>query len=94
MNYRKLLNENGYLRLSITMLASLTAGIYMVIHPEKVVNWVIILVGVIWILEGLQSAFKIILKLLENKDEVDIETYVKEMKEQGPFAFNDDIKTK
>lgn len=59
--------KNGYLRLIISMLISLVAGLYLMISPETVDHWVIRGVGLVWIMEAVSYALEVVNKYIESK---------------------------
>ncbi len=59
--------KNGYARLIILTIVSISAGLGMLIVPEKTSDWVIRGVGLIWTLEGISYGLDIWKKHLESK---------------------------
>ena len=59
--------KNGYLSLIILMLISLVAGLDMMISPETVNHWVIRGVGLVWTMEAISYALKIVKKYYKNE---------------------------
>jgi 1,4-dihydroxy-2-naphthoate octaprenyltransferase len=59
--------KNGYARLIILTILSVSAGLGMLIAPEKTDDWVIRGVGLIWTLEGISYGLSIWKKYLENR---------------------------
>ena len=62
--------KNGYARLIILTIVSISAGLGMLIAPEKTSDWIIRGVGLIWILEGISYGLDIWMKHLESKPEL------------------------
>lgn len=58
--------KNGYVRLIILTIVSIGAGLSMLIVPEKISDWVIRGVGLIWTLEGFSYGLDILKKYLKN----------------------------
>jgi uncharacterized membrane protein HdeD (DUF308 family) len=59
--------KNGYARLIILALVSISAGLGMLIVPEKTSTWIIRGVGLIWTLEGISYALDIWMKYLKSR---------------------------
>lgn len=59
--------KNGYARLIILTIASISAGLGMLIAPEKTSDLVIRGVGFIWVLEGISYALDVWKKYLESR---------------------------
>lgn len=54
--------KDSYLNLIILMLVNIIAGLYMIISPETVSYWVIRCIGVVWFIEGVFYATKVVNK--------------------------------
>jgi uncharacterized membrane protein HdeD (DUF308 family) len=59
--------KNGYARLIILTIVSISAGLGMLIVPEKTSDWVIRGVGLIWTMEGISYALDVWKKYLESR---------------------------
>ena len=58
--------RDRYIWLIIITIASITVGIWMIISPEKINDWIIRGVGIIWILDGISYGLDIRIKYLKN----------------------------
>ena len=59
--------KNGYARLIILSIVSISAGLGMLIVPEKTSDWVIRVVGLTWTLEGISYGLDVWKKYLESR---------------------------
>jgi hypothetical protein len=59
--------RNSYAGLTILALVSVSAGLGMLIAPEKTSMWIIRGVGLIWIFEGISYALEIWIKYLKSR---------------------------
>lgn len=59
--------KNGYSSLIILAIVSISAGLGMLLAPEKTSNWVIRGVGLVWTLEGISYSLDVWKKYLERK---------------------------
>lgn len=59
--------KNVYARLIILTIVSISAGLGMLLVPEKTSDWVIRGVGLIWTLEGISYGLDAWKKYLESK---------------------------
>jgi len=60
-------SKNGYAMLIILAVVSISAGLGMLIAPEKTSDWVIRGVGLVWTLEGISYGLNIWIKYLESR---------------------------
>jgi len=60
-------SKNGYAMLIILAVISISAGLAMLIAPEKTSDWVIRGVGLVWTLEGISYGLKIWIKYFESR---------------------------
>lgn len=63
MNNKIKLRGYSNVRLIILAAVSYCAGLYMLIMPEKISEWVIRGVGAVWTLEGISYALKYLKKI-------------------------------
>lgn len=59
--------KNEYARLIILAIVSISAGLGMLLVPEKTSEWIIRGVGLVWTLEGISYGLDIWKKYLESK---------------------------
>ena len=59
--------KNGYVRLIILTIVSISAGSGMLIAPEKTSDWIIRGVGLTWTLEGISYGIDVWKKYLQSK---------------------------
>jgi len=60
-------SKNGYAMLIILAVISISAGLAMLIAPEKTSDWVIRGVGLVWTLEGISYGLNIWIKYFESR---------------------------
>ena len=59
--------KNGYARLIILTIVSISAGLVMLLVPGKTSDWIIRGVGLIWTLDGINYGLNAWIKYLESK---------------------------
>lgn len=57
--------KNGYARLIVLTIVSISGGLSMLLVPEKTSHWIIRSAGLIWILEGITYGFDIWIKYIK-----------------------------
>ena len=57
--------KNGYIRLIILSIGSIIVGFQMVINPDKINDWFISVLGVLWILDGISYGCDMWIKYLK-----------------------------
>jgi len=57
------------IRIVIEAIFSFAAGLWMVVNPSSVPKWLIIFVGIVWILEAINGILKLVVINLKMKNQ-------------------------